>query len=78
MKRFIIGAVIGFILGVFAMFIFVYCGGAVYVKTLAGKTDVAAERLEEFEKGIKDVDESTEAVKEKAGSAKDRVKELLD
>lgn len=61
----------GFILGLAALFLFLYFGGAKYVKTFGHKTEQAGEKLEGYEKQIKEKTEGAEkAVKETAGSAK--------
>lgn len=72
MKKFILG----FFLGIAVLFAFLYFGGARYVKVFGVKTEEAGEKLEKYEKQIKESAGTTgEKVKETAKSAGETVKE---
>lgn len=61
----------GFILGLLALVLFLYFGGAKYLKTFGHRTEQAGEKLEGYERQIKEKAEGAgKAVKETAGSAK--------
>lgn len=62
---------LGFILGALVLFLFLYFGGAKYLKTFGQKTEQAGEKLEGYEKQIKEKTEGAgKAVRETAESAK--------
>lgn len=75
MKKFIIGVIIGIVV----LAAFLYLGGPKYMKIFGAKTEEAGERLERYEKGLKQttdeaaekLKDTAETVKEKAGEAKE-------
>ncbi len=76
---------LGFILGLVALFIFLYFGGAKYLRTFGHKTEQAGEKLEGYEKQIKEktegaqkaVKETAESAKKTAEKTKEKVKEYV-
>ncbi len=82
--------IFGFFLGVIALALFLYFGGAKYVKAFGSKTEEAGSRLEVYEKKMKEstkdaktsvketAEEAKETVEEKAKSAKEAVSNTYD
>lgn len=68
MKRFILGIVIGIIL----LILFVYFGGADYLKTAGKAVEKAGSELEQYEKKIKEL---TPTIEKGIKEVKERVKE---
>ena len=57
---------LGIFVGVVLLYLFIYFGGADYLKTFGKKTEQAGEGLKHYEKGVKDVgDRVLEKAKEK-------------
>ncbi|MBN1254311.1 MAG: hypothetical protein JXA50_03475 [Deltaproteobacteria bacterium] len=61
MKKFILGIVIGIVL----IFLFTYLGGGTVLQTIGQKTIDVGERIEVYEKALKDV--TQDILKEKEG-----------
>ncbi|MBI1911938.1 MAG: hypothetical protein HYS21_08020 [Deltaproteobacteria bacterium] len=71
--------VLGILLGIVVLAVFLYFGGAKYVKTFGSKTQEAGQKLEKYEKGMKDtVKQTEEKVKETAKDAKEAVDKTVD
>ncbi len=57
---------LGIFIGVILLYLFIYFGGADYLKAFGKKTEQAGEGLKHYEKGVKDVgDRVLEKAKEK-------------
>lgn len=57
---------LGIFIGVVLLYLFIYLGGADYLKAFGKKTEQAGEGLKQYEKGVKDVgDKVLEKAKEK-------------
>jgi hypothetical protein len=70
MKRLILG----FIIGVAALAVFLYFGGAAHIKTLGKKTYEAGARLEELVKDLRGIKKNARDIAEKSS---ERVKEYM-
>ncbi|MFQ5442121.1 MAG: hypothetical protein ACE5EB_05270 [Thermodesulfobacteriota bacterium] len=73
MKKFLFVLVVGFLLGI----VFVYFGGADYIKTLVSHTDRAAGSIEGYVKKMAGHKKRAERVKKEAEEAGKRIEKYL-
>ena len=75
MMKFLLGLLAGIVL----LVLFFYFGGPKYVTSFGAKTEAAGERLEQYEKKLKETGKHAEkAVKKSAGEAKESVEKTYD
>ncbi len=73
MKKFLVVLVVGFILGI----VFVYYGGADYIKSLSARADRAAGSIAGYEKKMAGYKKRAESVKKKAEEAGKRIEKYI-
>ncbi len=73
MTRFFIGIIVGIV----ALILFVYFGGADYVRSVGRHADKAAEHIERYEKKMHNMKERAEKVREKAEEAGKRIEKYI-
>lgn len=70
---------LGLLAGIVLLVLFFYFGGPKYVTSFGSKTEAAGERLEQYEKKLKETGKNTgKAVKKSAGEARDTVEKTYD
>lgn len=75
MKKFIIGVV----LGIIVLVVFLYLGGAKYVKIFGSKTEEAGAKLEKYEKRMKETaKDAGKAIEKTAEGAKEVMDDTVD
>lgn len=75
----------GFVIGVAALVVFLYFGGARYVKLFGAKTEQAGEKLEAYEKEMKEktreaekkVQDTAKGAKKAVDRTREKVKEYI-
>lgn len=66
--------IIGMFLGIILLYLFIYFGGADYLKIFGKKTEQAGEGLKQYEKNVKD---TTKSIKRTIKDAEEKIKERL-
>jgi hypothetical protein len=75
MKKRLKKLILGVIIGAIALLLFIFFGGAKYVRIFGVETEKAGRKLEKIEKKVR---KGAEAAKEKVGYAAEEVRDTVD